>query len=212
MRHPPQILIGFQNTLKKARNIPANFRVPGGRPRFDFSAFALILERGRSVAKRCMVGSDQHHPLIDEAESCGYRVEILKRVVKDDDDPARLGTRAGRRGHPQTSSGSETPSRRTRMVEQGVDEMLHLKMAESMLDAVRPATMVLASGDAAPAQYSGGFLQQVERALARGWTVEVVSFSMTMSSAYHRPAFREKWGNQFKLVSLDVYAEWLLDM
>ncbi|KAI9885269.1 MAG: hypothetical protein M1823_002938 [Watsoniomyces obsoletus] len=205
------ILIGFSNILKQARNIPETARLPGGRPRFDFTAFALILERKRDVAKRCMVGSDQHQPLIADAEACGYRVEMLQRVARVEDEPASPHRRTNRRGHAVTGSGSETPSRRIRMVEQGVDEMLHLKMTESMLDTTRPSTMVVASGDAAPAQYSGGFLQQVERALTRGWIVEVVSFSQAVSSHYQRPAFRQRWGDQFKLIILDPYAELMLN-
>ncbi|KAK6438037.1 hypothetical protein LTR95_005761 [Oleoguttula sp. CCFEE 5521] len=131
-----------------------------------------------------------------------------------------------------TSSGSETtgatpntptPNRTTstpvnpqfapaKMIEQGVDEILHLKILESIVDTEVPSTMVLATGDAAQAEYSQGFMAMAERALKKGWKVEVVSWSKNVSQMYLRREFREKWGQAFKVVWLDEYAEELLDL
>ncbi|KAK4913983.1 hypothetical protein LTR28_013715, partial [Elasticomyces elasticus] len=51
----------------------------------------------------------------------------------------------------------------------------------------------------------------VERALKKGWRVELVSWTANISSMYTRHAFREKWGDKFRVVLLDDYAEELLE-
>jgi len=45
-----------------------------------------------------------------------------------------------------------------------------------------------------------------------GWKVELVSWSKNISQAYMKADFRLKWGEKFKPVFLDEYAEELLDM
>ncbi|KAF2455362.1 hypothetical protein BDY21DRAFT_350572 [Lineolata rhizophorae] len=96
-------------------------------------------------------------------------------------------------------------------VEQGVDELIHLKMMESIVDTEKPTTMVLASGDAAEAEYSAGFLRMVERALQKGWRVEVFSFACNISSLYNSRQFAQKWSDQFTTVPLDRYVDYLYD-
>ena len=98
------------------------------------------------------------------------------------------------------------------MIEQGVDEILHLKILESIVDTDIPGTIVLATGDAAQAEYSEGFMAMAERALKKGWTVELVSWSKNISAMYTRKPWRDAWGERFKIVTLDDYAEELLDM
>jgi hypothetical protein len=80
------------------------------------------------------------------------------------------------------------------------------------VDVDEPATIVLATGDAAEAEFSGGFLKMVERALQRGWKVELVSFSQVTSYSYRRKEFRSRWGDHFQIIALDDYIEELLDM
>ncbi|KAK4556014.1 hypothetical protein LTR86_006710 [Recurvomyces mirabilis] len=114
-------------------------------------------------------------------------------------------------------SGSETGSAApqyapAKMIEQGVDEILHLKMMESVVDSEVPSTMVLATGDAAQAEYSPGFMVMLERALKKGWKVEVVSWSRNISGMYRKREFTETWGDKFRVVYLDDYAEELLEM
>ena len=95
--------------------------------------------------------------------------------------------------------------------EQAVDEILHLKILESLIDySDKPSTIVLATGDAAVAEYSDGFMKMVERALAKGWMVELVSFKLNTSSLYKRREFRTKWGQMFRWIQLDDYAEMLI--
>lgn len=99
-----------------------------------------------------------------------------------------------------------------RMIEQGVDEILHLKILESIVDTETPSTIVLATGDAAQAEYSQGFMAMVERALKKGWRVELVSWSQNISMMYSKKEWKETWGERFRVVFLDDYAEELLEM
>ncbi|KAJ3363934.1 hypothetical protein GGF32_003031 [Allomyces javanicus] len=83
-----------------------------------------------------------------------------------------------------------TPSSSTgggRGKEMFVDELLHVKMADSMLDYDR-GILILLTGDGAVAQFTDGFGAQVARALRRGWTVIVASFAACLSSVYGKLA------------------------
>lgn len=201
-------MVGFHDSVKVSRNIPVATRIR--RLHMSFSNFSLIMERGRPAIKRVLVGSDRL-PSIDEAETLGYEANILDRVNKIKHTTPRPSK--FRKGPTQMASkGPETVGASgNRWVEQGVDEILHLKILESLLDTDEPATIVLATGDAAEAEYSGGFMRMVERALQRGWSVELVSFAQVTSNAYRRKEFRAKWGNRFRVVELDSYVEELFD-
>ena len=200
------IFIGFHDQLTRARQIPVATRVP--RVDMSFDALALLLERRRPVAKRVLAGSTPHVPAFDVAKKIGYECAILDKVYKARELTARQRFFAKEDGY----SSSEPTHAPQKFVEQGVDEILHLKMLESLVDADGPGTMVLATGDAAQAEYSSGFMVMVERALRRGWTVELVSWSANIAAAYRKDGFRAKWGERFKVVELDDYAEELLDM
>ncbi|KAK0113805.1 hypothetical protein ONS95_014054 [Cadophora gregata] len=210
------IIIGFFNRLKFNRNIPLVARIK--QPPFAFHSLAIILERGRKVARRVVVGSTISSlynqtfkkPIhIDDAEKCNYEMNILERVSK----PQQLtpmkkkhGTGSGyvTSGY---SSASESASIRLAMQEQAVDEILQMKILETLVDTESPSTIVLASGDAAEAEYSGGFLTNVERALRKGWQVEVVAWSQGLSYEYRRKEFLKRWESKFKVINLDDYAE-----
>ncbi|KAI9932761.1 hypothetical protein ASPWEDRAFT_33695 [Aspergillus wentii DTO 134E9] len=207
------IMVGFHDSVKVSRNIPIKTRIR--RLPLSFQNFSLILERGRPTAKRVLVGSDRF-AAINEGEQLGYETNILDRVQKVKQLTRRqLKFRKSAKGesHELSVSSSEMNDMPAeRWVEQGVDEILHLKILESLLDTDEPATIVLATGDAAEAEYSGGFMKMVERALQRGWNVELVSFTQVTSYAYRKKEFRTKWGNRFKMIALDEYIEELLDM
>lgn len=198
-------MIGFHDSVKVSRHIPISTRIL--RLHLSFHNLSSIMERSRPTAKKVLVGSDRL-PSVDEAETLGYETNILDRVNK----VKCLNNRM-----PQLWKGysSQWPSNdpemagvtEKRWVEQGVDEILHLKILESLLDTEEPATMVLATGDAAVAEFSDGFMRMVERALQRGWIVELVSFSLVCSNAYRRKEFRSRWGNRFRLIELDPYVE-----
>lgn len=187
-----------------ARGLNVNTRIR--RQVLSFHNLSLILERGRPAAKRVLVGSDKYES-IQEAKTIGYETSILERVHKA---KALTPQRTKRNGNATSgaSSGSETTAMYgpEKWVEQAVDEILHLKILESVVDAAEPSTIVLATGDAAEAEYSQGFLKMVERALGKGWKVELVSFSHNISGAYKRRDFRERWGDAFQIIELDAFA------
>lgn len=207
------ITIGFHDTIKLSRRMPLESRIR--RVPMSFHNFSLILERGRPAAKRVLVGSDKL-PTIDAARSIGYETNILERVHKAKEMTPRQ-KKFHRTGNATSgndyTSGSETPAHPApeKWVEQAVDEILHLKILESLIDSDKPATIVLATGDAAEAEYSGGFMKMVERALTKGWMVELVSFQLNTSNAYKRREFHQRWGPMFKLVMLDEYVEEMID-
>ena len=228
------IFIGFNDQLKRERGIPTHWHT--GNANISFDALALLMERRRPVAKRVFVGSLPEVPAFVTARNVGYQVSLLDKVYKarelterqiyfKDQDALRNSKRNGAKAsgppasHP-SQSGSETTTGKekepqfapAKMIEQGVDEILHLKILESIVDTEEPATMVIATGDAAQAEYSDGFMAMAERALKKGWKVELVSWSANISKMYLRSQFREQWGENFKTVFLDDFAEELLDM
>ena len=205
------ITIGFHDTLKLSRGMSLESRIR--RVPMCFHNFSLVLERGRPAAKRVLVGSDKI-PAIQAARAIGYETNILERVHKAKEmTPRQKKFRNGATSGNDYTSGSETPAMPApeKWVEQAVDEILHLKILESLIDSDKPSTIVLATGDAAEAEYSGGFMKMVERALAKGWMVELVSFQLNTSNAYKRREFRNRWGPMFKWVLLDEYVEQMID-
>lgn len=220
------IFIGFHDQLKRARDIPQHFYVP--RVDLSFDALALLMERRRPVAKRVLVGSKPHMAAFDIAQRVGYECNILDKVLKARELTERQKyfqeqeNKWRRRGNGHQNgdsggSGSETSTTGPvyapeKYVEQGVDEILHLKMMESIVDTEQPSTIVLATGDAAQAEYSQGFLRMAERALKKGWKVELVSWSKNISQLYKKAAWQKQWDGRFRIIELDSYAEELLDM
>jgi hypothetical protein len=146
---------------------------------------------------------------VEEARQMGYEINLLERVFKRKEQrSSRL--QDGHLATDGTSAESESEALRpVRCVEQGVDEILHLKICQSVLDTEWPGTIVLATGDAAEAEYSDGFLRMIERALARGWRVELVAFMANMSSAYRNSAWSRQWQGAFTTIELDRFAELL---
>ncbi|KAF2147433.1 uncharacterized protein K452DRAFT_314590 [Aplosporella prunicola CBS 121167] len=219
------IHIGFQNRIKTIRGLNKHVRIR--RENIDFDAFVLLMERRRPVAKRVLVGSLPAIPAFEKAKDIGYETNILDKVFKARElterqkffkareDAQRKGYHYSTSG--DASSGSETTAAvaaqyaKEAWVEQGVDEILHLKILESVVDAEEPSTIVLATGDAAQAEYSQGFMRMVERALKKGWKVELVSWKDGISSQYQKREFRQKWGDRFRIIQLDDYVEDLLD-
>ncbi|KAF8449672.1 hypothetical protein BGX38DRAFT_1064477, partial [Terfezia claveryi] len=201
------ILIGFIDCIKAQRGYKKPERVQ--RPSFSFFHFTIILERSRPVARKVLVGSLPHTPVIDEAKKLQYKCDLLQKIETEGPVEPPKRKRAG-----SPSSGSDSPStknkKRMAKKEQGVDEVLNLKMCESIIDADVPGTLVLASGDGAIGEFSEGFLRTVERALKKGWKVELVTFSANISRSYTDKAFRRLWNRQFTIIHLDQYAEELL--
>jgi hypothetical protein len=140
----------------------------------------------------------------------------MQRVIKATPSPRRK-FRRGKVESGWTTSGADTSNDDTIPVgllkqgEQGVDELLHLKIMQSIVDHQKqPGTIVLATGDAAEAEFSDGFKKNAERALENGWNVELVAWKKGISSSWRDPQFTHKWGERFRIIELDVYSEELL--
>lgn len=92
-----------------------------------------------------------------------------------------LGLAARRAHHRHTSSDLST---RPRYREEAVDELLQLKLLQTILDTP-PATIVLATGDGASSQFNpDGFVGCVRRAVDRGWKVELIAWEEGVSRAW----------------------------
>lgn len=57
-----------------------------------------------------------------------------------------------------------------------VDEAIQLSMANRILDADKPGTIVLLTGDGNGYTEGKGFIKQLERAKKHGWEIEVISW------------------------------------
>lgn len=216
------IIIGFYNHIKSRRSMAPDSRARA--PPFSFHAFAATVERGRPCAKRAIAGSVRSGSGVPaymlEAEGLGYEMNILQRVRGAKKsvqnlflDPVSLANSPyAPPPYLNNTSDSEdgAASHRAGWREQAVDEILHLKMMQSLLDTEKPATIVLCTGDAAEAEFSDGFLRNVERALSRGWYVEVVGWRDTMADAWFQKSFRQEHGWRFRTVVLDDVVEELL--
>lgn len=220
------IHIGFCNSWKISQNIPVEQRIRA--PAFNFKVLATIMERNRTTKKKVLASSIASHVVsrvqwpqhFIDAEQQGYKTSILSRVQKV--SPIKVGRR--RKPSPHVpgaaqlanaiTSGDESGEDVTRLGyetrngEQGVDEILHLNMMNSILDDMRePGTMVLATGDAAQAEFSEGFLEYAIRALSQGWNLELVTWKRTISSAWVDPAFKNKFEGHFRIIYLDNFLE-----
>lgn len=218
------IWIGFMELVKRLAGLHLQARTP--MKNLSFDSLVLLLERGRPVAKRVLAGSAPFLPAFDTAKAIGYELNILDKVFKAKElteRQRRFARKAAGHGGTTTTdegSGSETGAAAhqaayapEKWVEQGVDEILHLKLLESIVDASdeEVSTIVLATGDAAEAEYSSGFMKMVERALKKGWKVELASWSQGMSHLYRKRDFLQKWEGKFSVVDLDDFADYLLD-
>lgn len=214
------IMIGFNQALRIARAIPEKVQMKKTPP-FSYRSLAFIMERNRPAARRILVGSKLSHYTdtelpthFAEAQECGYETNILERVWKAREMTPKKALRGRGNGYlTGQSSGSETPYTNMSVkanVEQGVDEILHMKLLETLLDFQKPSTIVLATGDGAEAEYSAGFFTNVEKALLRGWKVEIVAWKNGLSHLYRSKSFLQRWRKQFDIILLDDFSEELL--
>lgn len=123
--------------------------------------FRLVEGSGtRIVSAKVLAGSvpPNNEQLWEHARNAGYTTELLRRVADEDG----------------------------RMREQGVDEALHLKIANALLDNNPPRTLVLVTGDGGTSEQGTSFTSQAERAARRGWRVEVWSWRDGFSAAFAR--------------------------
>ena len=115
---------------------------------------------------------------------------------------------------------------RVRYREQGVDELLQLKLHQALasIDGPPPpgSTIILATGDGNVGQFNeDGFLGSVRTALKKGWRVELYAWEGGLSKAWKRE-FGEgsEWGTtlagesapRFKVIGMEQFGAELVEI
>jgi hypothetical protein len=162
------IFIDNSNIFEGARRA-AETREPEavrGAVRLYYRNFFRLIEDGVEPLTRVLGGSGPagSDDLWSYARQAGYDTDLLRRVEKDD---GRIG-------------------------EQGVDEVLHLKIANALLDHEPPQRLVVCTGDARDSEFGTSFKSQIERALRRGWQVRVWSWRDQLSGRFQNLVERSK--------------------
>lgn len=191
--------ISFHSTLRLKYNLADTVRFTP-LPQLNLDFLSEILTRGRpaeSLIVGCSMKPGYREPqYIQRFRDLGYHVDLRTRRKIEDVD---LNER------PVNSNPA------SRYVEDLVDETLQTRIGEAVMEYYKhQGTIVLATGDAKPAQYSDGFLVYVDRALKMGWNVEVVSWRCSLSEAWRELKVNGDWGDKFRIIELDDYLDELL--
>jgi hypothetical protein len=152
--------------------------VPWFALRAYFRNIYQLISKDRESITRVMAGSvpPECEELWEYARNLGFSTDLLRRV-------------------------ESSPDIHT---EQAVDEVMHMKMANAVLDYQVPQTMVLLSGDSRISAYGTSFPSQIERALRYGWDAEIYAASMTISRRIYAPILQD-FPNKLQIVELDPY-------
>lgn len=232
------ILIGFTTYLRRHPHLVTNTRPK----HMSHAALAIILERGRPITRRALAASSPLYQPMDSAEQLGYDVRVYARVPDTGDGADRARHSDGTKGkgkhftkghsHRASGGGTSTESEpgshapgatrpaqtRIRYREQGVDELLQLKLHQAIADVDADAppkgsTIVLATGDGNVGQFNEeGFLGCVRTALKKGWRVELYAWEGGLSRAWARE-FGDggPWADKFRIVPMDTFGPDLLE-
>jgi len=145
-------------------------------------------------------------------------------TTSENSDGANVGLlstplRTGSGGAVSTGSPGSTPgglTARVRYREQGVDELLQLKLHQAIadVDVVPPnATIVLATGDGNAGQFNEeGFLGCVRTALKKGWRVELYAWEGGLSRAWKREFSEGLYRHRFSIHGLSKFGQDLLEV
>lgn len=193
--------ISFHKCLRIRHQLPHDSKF-NPTPRLNLEFLTDILLRGRQADRMfasCSIlpGRSTEPRFVQDLRNLGYSTDVRTRKRVEEIDHA---------------SPSVTGAIGIRYVEDLVDETLQTRMAESAMSCFQnPGIMVLATGDAKPAQYSDGFFAYVERALQMGWNVEVVSWRNSLSASWRAAQWKGQWGDRFSIIELDEFVDELLD-
>jgi hypothetical protein len=173
------IFIDNSNIFQGARRA-AEIHEPGvvkQAVRLYYQNFFRLVEAGTSPVTRVLGGSGPagNEDLWNYARQAGYDTDLLRRVEKLD---GSLG-------------------------EQGVDEVLHLKIANALLDHEPPQRLVVCTGDARDSDFGTSFKSQIQRALKRGWEVRVWSWRDQLSGRFQQLVERSR--GRLTISFLDPY-------
>jgi len=131
--------------------------------RLSFKNLDALVIKDRTAITKMLSGSvpPECETLWEHAKNLQYNTQLLKRV--------------------QADKGME---------EQAVDELLHLGIANALLDNDPPQTLIILSGDGKTTSTGTSFIKQAERALRRGWNVEIYAWAGTISASFNALASR----------------------
>ncbi|WP_024691616.1 NYN domain-containing protein [Pseudomonas tremae] len=150
--------------------------VPTLAVRVYYKNLFKLLEHGLDVKTRMLAGSlpPGNEALWQHSKDANYDTDLLRRVEKDDG----------------------------RIQEQGVDELVHLKILEVVCD-FPPGRLVIATGDGNISEFNTSFPAQVSRALKKGWSVDLWTWRAQLSSAYL--PVKKEFDSTFEIKYLDGY-------
>lgn len=183
LTYSSNVLHGLTQKFKHVKSValpPPHLRT------LSLPILSLLLRRGRPTPHGTLhlVASSPLYQNLDPLVRLGWEVSVLKRVEIYDDEvhdshSAKLISKS-MNNLARVNAFHEGGSRRYK--EQGVDEILHLKILQALNTKSNPApkgsTIVLATGDAKGGQFNrDGFVGAVREAIKRGWMVELWSFS-----------------------------------
>jgi hypothetical protein len=178
MRHQAHMFVDNSNIIGGAQKAAMDCEgAPWPAVRVYWRNFFQLIESDYLPVTRVLAGSlpPGNEKLWEYARKYGYDTSLLKRVRQDNG----------------------------RLAEQAVDEVMHAKIAGVLLDYEPPQTLVLATGDGAEGKFGTSFLQQVQRALKRGWCVDVYSWKRLLSHNFLRLAKRQP--DKIKVIELEKY-------
>lgn len=156
-------------------------QAPWPSVRVDYRNLFAVLAHGKKNRGISMLAGSVppgNDALWDAATNAGFDTTLLKRVGSDNG----------------------------RLVEQGVDEAIHLKISNLLIDSFLAKTkgmLVLATGDGAQTEQDCSFTDQALRAIQLGWHVEVWSWQSQLSKRLRD--LRVKYPDNMKIMKLD---EW----
>jgi len=183
---------------------------------------------------------------MDTIERFGYDLRVFIRVPDhgdgmDREHNAEKGkSSVGKTSHTKRISGSESGSGgnvsgagvhpyyaksnlgtspgKVKYREQGVDELLQLKLHQAIAasdDVPDGSTIILATGDGNMGQFNEeGFLGPIRTALRRGWKVELYAWEGGLSRAWKREFGEDtEWGKRgrFRIIGMEQFASWLVE-
>lgn len=178
MRNQAHMFIDNSNLIGGAQQAALEREgAPWPAVRMYWRNFFELIESDYLPVTRCLAGSlpPGNDELWEYSRKHGYDTSLLKRVENDDG----------------------------RAAEQAVDEVMHAKIAGVLLDYDPPQTLVLVTGDGNTSDFGTSFFQQVQRAIKRGWNVDVISWGGQLSKKFQLLAARHH--DQITIIELEQY-------
>ncbi|KAF9218870.1 hypothetical protein BS17DRAFT_770381 [Gyrodon lividus] len=187
---------------------------------YDVRIYARVPDNG--------VAPDRRHPDSGASRSSNWRKSDVGSSAPTSFSEAHVRGYSGENVSTDSDRGTGSSSRRiagssrtttttrVRYREQGVDELLQLKLHQAIAATDPPppnATIVLATGDGNVGQFSEeGFLGPARLALHRGWKIELYAWEEGLSRAWKREFSDGPWKDKFRIIKMEDFAADLLEV